>query len=255
MNRKIRTALLSVPFLFVLSACSYDSTEVLTSGENYLKETYPDKKLSISGVARNDPFMDKGFTYLVQNEDNDMYFTVKSEERKTTVNRPFSDNLIQRENKAIETSVVQTVIQPYLEGVYYLVADIRVYTTDNITTDSIGNVTSKGDISATEPITRLEVSGEHQVEGGTVHLIVAKSLPTEQANLILDQLRTHFGDVTLTVYTYNSNTQVEYVRHLHEKEGVSIDNASSSHARVSSDMYYYEGKGDNLTFTHVEGVK
>lgn len=255
MKRKIKATLLSVPLLFVLSACSYDSAEVTDSGENYLKETYPDKKLSIRGTMRNDPFMDKGFTYLVQNEETGNYFTVKSEELKTSSNRPFSDNLIQRENKAIETSVVNLIVEPLLDGVTYLVADLRVYDKDKVTRDNKGNVTSKGDISTTQPLTKLEVGGEHQVEGGTVHLIVSQVLSEEKAKYILDQLRTHFGDVTLTIYTYNSNTQVEYVRHLHSKEGVSIDIASSSHARVSSDMYYYDGKEGDLTFTHVEGVK
>lgn len=255
MKRKIKATLLTVPFLFILSACSYDSAEVTYNGETYLKETYPDKELIIRGITRNDPFMDKGFTYLVQNKETGNYFTVKSEERKTSSDRPFSDNLIQRENKAIETSVVNLIVNPLIEGVHYLVADLRVYDKDNVTKDNKGNVTSKGDISTTQPLTRLEVDGDHRVEGGTVHLIVSNEITVDRAKNILDELRTHFGDITLTIYTYNSDTQVEYVRHLHSKEGVSIDNASSNHARVSSDMYYYEGRDNNLTFTHVEGVK
>lgn len=256
MKQRNKALLVTVPLFFFLSACSYDMVEVKYSEEDYLKETYPNKKLSILGVNGNELFVDKGYKYLIKDEDTSTYFTVNAIEGKPETNKPFSDNFLVRENVTIESGVVNTLIAPLLKGVYYLVADIRVYDKTNITQDASGNITSKGDISTSQAITAEQITdNKHQIEGGTVHLIVSQTLTNDHAQTILDTLRTNYGDIALKVYTYNSDTQVEYVRHLHAKEGVALSESASKNVRVSSDMYYYDGKGKNLIFTHVKGVK
>lgn len=257
MKRRTKTTLLTLPFLLVLTACSYDTVKVTTEGEDYLGAKYPDRNLKIAGVVPNEPFLDKGYKYLIEDDTTGSHFTAKSEELITTAtDRVFTDNLIQRENGILETTTVESKISTLLKGVYYLVADVRVYDKEGITTDNNGNITSKGDISTTQTLTNdMLTNTMHKIEGGMVNLVVSQTLTTDQAKTILDTLTTHFGDVTLTVYTYNSDTQVEYVRHLHSSEGVSINEAAPKNVRVSSDMYYYDGKGTDAVFTHVDNVK
>lgn len=254
MKRVFKIPLVLLGAVMLFSACSYDVTAINQEGLTYLKSKYPNHEFKVRGIKPNNTFKDAGYSYLVEDTDMNLFFVLKSTELNEDSKRVFEDDYIDRLNSRTETAIVKDVLKSLLPATYHISADMGVY--EKTALSNQGNLSSKGDLSLTKPLALMDISeNDLIIRGGTVYLVVSDIINKEHAQKILDTLNTHFGDVTLIIYTYYSDEQVEYVKHLNLKEGLSIVDSAPSHTRVSSDMYYYEVNGEDIVFTHVENVK